>query len=190
MKHILLLLALAPLLAGCAGVSVKQDYDTSVNFQKMRTYAWQAHVNKETGTVSADNSLVGERVRNSVDAVLSAKGYQKAPSGGADFLVEYSYNVAKETDSGSGTSSSVSFGTSFSRGYGMFGMGVGQSSSNTEMETLSVDISSPAASKLIWRGFVEQELVRRDDPNKSAQDIRKTVEKILSKFPPKTKAVN
>ena len=93
MKGIILFLMLSPFLAGCAGVDIKQDYDTSVDFQKFKTYAWQPRASNGTTTEAADNSLVNERVRNSVDALLSTKGFQGKSPGESDFLVTYQYTV-------------------------------------------------------------------------------------------------
>ena len=188
MKKMLLVLALAPVLAGCAGVDVKQDYDTSIDFQQLKTYAWQPQIYTEPNNEQADNSLVTGRVQNSVDAVLSTKGYQTRVSGDVDFLAAYNYTITKELDSGNGTSTSVGVGSSISGGFGAIGLGFGHRERNAEMATLSIDIINPKTGKLMWRGFVQQELIRRSDPNQSAEDIKRTVEAILSKFPPKRKA--
>jgi Domain of unknown function (DUF4136) len=182
----MLVLAFVPLLCACAGVSVKQDYDTSVNFQKLRTYAWQTHL-IEPNKGSADNSLISERVTNSTDAALANKGFQKMSSGTPDFLVDYHYSISKAPEHDNGVSTSVGFGSS-SRGggFGIFGLGiVGHSGRKPDIETLSIDIINPVTGNLMWRAFIEQEFVTRGDPNKSAQDIKKAVEAILLKFPPK-----
>ena len=110
MKKIILLIALAAFLGACSGISVKRDYDTSVNFQKLRTYAWQAHIINEPNKGNADNSLIGERVTTSADTALINKGCQKVLSGVVDFLVEYHYSVAKELEPESGVSTSVGIG--------------------------------------------------------------------------------
>lgn len=179
MKYLLMGLTFLAFLSGCAGLDVKRDYDTSVDFQTLKTYAWQ----QQPGSEAGDNSLIAERVMNSADSLLSKKGYRKISSGGADFLVSYKYYITKEADSGSGAS--VSVGTSFSSGFSFLGLGMGRrQQQSTEMETLGIDIVNPVSSKLMWRGFVEKELVRRSDPNKTTQDIQKMVAAILSKFPP------
>lgn len=184
-KYILLVLTLSAFLSGCAGVSVKQDYDNSTDFSRLKTYAWQPQALKESKNETEDNSLVSDRVVNSVDAVLSGKGYQKNSNGQADFLVDYNYTITKTAESGNG--SSVSVGTSFSRGFSFssIGLGFANRSQNEEIEKLSVDVLNPLTGKLIWRGFVEKEFVRSSDPNKSAESIKRSVKAILSKFPPK-----
>lgn len=188
MKKLLLLLSLAFLMSGCSGVAVKQDYNASINFKAMKTYAWQEHVNKAQIGGSADNALVSERVVNSVDEELAKKGYKMAPLGQADFLVDYSYAVVKEIESDSGSGATVGFGSTFGGGvFGMFGLGLGHKARKAEIETLSIDISAPVTALLIWKGFIEQELIRRSDPAMTARDIRNSVGSILSKFPPKKK---
>jgi hypothetical protein len=176
----LLVFMFSAFLCGCATVDVKRDYDPSVDFRSLRTYAWQQK-EIEAGPGQADNSLINDRVIKAVDAVLSGKGFEKNPED-MDFLVTYDYAVTK--DASSGTSSSISMGGAFSRNFGM-GFGIGHSERNNEVEILSIDLLNPETGKLIWHGAMEQEYLRPTDPNQSAEDIRAMAERILSKFPPK-----
>ena len=185
MKRMLLVLSCALLLGGCAGVRVKQDYDTSVDFDKLKTYDWIHH---ETNNASVDNSLINERVKKAVDTTLAVIGYNKKTSGNVDFLVDYDYNITRESESGTTTSTSVSMGLGGGGfGFGGVGLGVGRER-HEEIETLGIAVIDPVTNKLMWRGFTQQEYMRHTDPNRSANDIKKTIEEILTKFPPVKKS--
>lgn len=187
MKRWLILLSLPLLLWGCAGIAVVEDYDTAADLQNLKTYDWRSGANEGPKNGPAYDPFLNERVRSSVEAVLAGAGYKKISSGRADYFVDYVYYVTKEVGSGNGASATVGLGTSFSGGFGGIGIGFARGERSTESQTLSIDIIDPASGKLLWRGTAWQELVRRSDPGKSSRDIRRMVEAILSKFPPKRK---
>jgi hypothetical protein len=183
MKSVLFVLFCIALFAGCAGVRVRQDYDSSVNFDKLKTYDWLHH---EINNTTADSSLTNERVRQAVDDTLAIIGYTRKGSGNVDFLVDYDYNITRTAEASGSTS--VGFGFGGGMGGGL-GIGVGQTRTrNDEMETLGIAVIDPLTNKLMWRGFIQQEYMRHTDPARLAQLIRKTVEEILTRFPPVKKS--
>jgi hypothetical protein len=182
MRRALTLLLLPALLSACFGSRVRRDYDTSVDFQRLKTYAWQSPTQETPGADLANNSLLDARVRAAVDAVLAEKGYAPAPDDRADFRVAYHYAVEKEAAS-RGVRTGVGLGLG-SRG--TFGsVGVGSGGGTDRLETLTLDVLDPVSGKLMWRGLTEKSLDLTADPDESSADILATVREILSKFPPK-----
>ncbi|MGB7435029.1 MAG: DUF4136 domain-containing protein, partial [Candidatus Acidiferrum sp.] len=53
---------------------VHTDYDRKVNFEQFHTYSW--------GKVQTSNPLWESRIKDAVNKVLQAKGWQEVPSGG------------------------------------------------------------------------------------------------------------
>lgn len=161
---------------------MKRDYDASVDFQALKTYAWRQRTAQEMDPSA--NPLADARVRGAADAALSAKGYRKVVQEKADFLVASYYSVEKEYESDQ-VRTGVGVGTGLGRGgFGGISIGVGSGDREREQETLTLDILDPSG-KLLWRGFTRRTLVRRSDPRKADADMKKVVDAILSKFPPK-----
>ena len=85
--------------AGCASKKVdpiRVSYESSpaLDVAVYRTYAWRSAALERGSEEARDSALLSDwRVRNAVDRQLAAKGYEKRPSGGVDFLVDYSIAV-------------------------------------------------------------------------------------------------
>ena len=127
MKKWLLLAVSAGFLAGCSSVSVNRDYDTSVDFSGLKTFAWQHAEQPDTGDPRIDNDLNDERIRAAVNATLAMKGFQPVGQADADFLVAYFVEHQRRLGSGS---VSMGFGRS---SYGRHG-GVGYSTGVSEYD--------------------------------------------------------
>src|SRR3984893_7847945 len=61
-------------LASVFAQHVKTDFDHQANFSQYKTYSWQE--------IKPANSLWDARIKNAVDAQLTAKGWTQVPSGG------------------------------------------------------------------------------------------------------------
>lgn len=182
MKKIVLLAVSITLLAGCSSISVNRDYDTSVNFYNLKTFAWQHAEQPETGDPRIDNDLNNERIRTAVDATLATKGFRPAERAHADFLVAYFVEHQRKLSSGS---VSVGMGRS---SYGRHG-GVGYSTGVSEYDQaiLTIDMLNPTNEKMIWRGVGARSTYEGSNPKKSTKIVNEAVSKILKKFPPKKK---
>ena len=176
-----MLLALsAGILSGCSSVSVNRDFDASVDFNVLKTFAWQHAEQPQTDDPRIDNDLNDERIRNAVNATLAAKGFRSADRDGADFWVVYFVEHQRKLNSGS---MSVSMG----RGsYGRYG-GVGYNTGVSEYDQaiLTIDILNPSDGKMVWRGVGSRSSYEGSNPAKSTQIVNEAVAKILKKFPPK-----
>jgi len=57
-----------------AAQKVETDYDHSVNFSQFHTYSW--------GHVHSSDPFAESRIREDVDHILQARGWEKVPAGG------------------------------------------------------------------------------------------------------------
>ena len=64
------LLGLSMLLVSCSTTKVNNDYDPSVDFATLKSYAWLEKANPNEAPTIRDNTLLRNRIERSVDAVL------------------------------------------------------------------------------------------------------------------------
>jgi hypothetical protein len=185
MKRLLTGFVLTALLAGCSSVTVRQDYDTSANFSKLKTFTWQSEQQKPSPNELANNSLIDARIRTAADNALAGSGYRKTADAQADFLVNYYYTIEEKLESRDRVSTGFGFGTGSRGSFSTISIGVGSGRRDFEQGTLIIDIIDPKTDKLLWRGFARQRLVWQSDPQKTTAKINSTVSAILAKFPPK-----
>jgi len=138
------ILILSAIVLGCTGIAVKRDYDASVDFRRLKTYAWQSPAQNETGGDLADNSLVETRVQNAVNAALSEKGFKKGSAGEADCFGDLSLHRREAALAGPSQ-----FGHQrrhrLRRGVRGLGIGLGSAGREEERETLTIDVLDPQA---------------------------------------------
>ncbi|HKQ30962.1 MAG TPA: DUF4136 domain-containing protein [Burkholderiales bacterium] len=171
--------------AGCT-IGVTQDYDTSIEFAQLRTYAWQPETSRTRDNPLANNNLVDERVRRAVDAELSKKSYKKVDLARADFTVMYHYAIQDRIDLDSGRSSiGVGVGSGSRGSFGGIGIGIGLGDRTYEQDTLAIDVIDPKSGKLIWRGIAKRQYTPKSNPRELTERFNETVQAILAKFPPK-----
>ena len=73
MKNKLLILgSIVTLIASTALASIQTDYDHAIDFSQYHTYSW--------GQIQTKDSLWADRIRQSVDQQLQAKGWKLVPS--------------------------------------------------------------------------------------------------------------
>ena len=178
MKHATaVLLVLASMLSACSQLTVRTDYDRSVQFTGLRTYNWRPDTPPDTGDPRFDTPWLGTRVRTAVNRVLAAKGYQKSTGGSPDFVVGY-YLVLKER-----TTDFVTINRRF--GYGWGGFPETHSDDYTQ-GTLLIDVIDPKTMQLMWRGSASGVVDRTASREKRERRITAAVDAVLKKFPPGT----
>ncbi|VGO15207.1 hypothetical protein PDESU_03789 [Pontiella desulfatans] len=166
-------------LAGCSSVSVVRDYDASFDFSSLQTFAWQHADQPRTGNPRTDNDLIDERVRDAVNAELTAKGFRLVDRAAADFLLAYFIEYRQRIGG-----SSVSFGIG-GGSYGRYGgASYGTNVSDYEEGALTIDIINPADEKNYWRGVGRRTTYDRGNPEKTTKVVNAAVADILKKFPP------
>lgn len=152
---------------------VKTDYDRSANFSRYKTYSWEK--------VQTQDQLWVDRIKEAVNAALTAKGLSPVESGG-DIAI-----VAMETTHNQRTLNTFydGFGGGWRwRGFG--GMGTATTTvDNYKVGTLVVDLFDPQTKTLIWRGSASDTLSDKSDKN--IKNLDKGVQKMFDHFPPDAK---
>jgi len=165
---------------GCQSGAVRIDFDASVSFSNLQTFAWLEPPEFEHADPFADNSLLRKRMRKAVELALVTRGYRPVEnSEEADFLATFTV-VLDERIRNDG-SISAGYG-----GYGRYGFGGIYSSPSIrsfQESTLVIDLVDPTSKALLWRGW-RNGVVGTRDRQRSNERIKKGVQKILDRIPP------
>ena len=148
---------------------VKTDFDHNANFSQYKTYSWEA--------VKTHNELNIDRIKNAVNADLTAKGWTQLSSGGSLSL------VAMEATKDQQTLNTVYNGMGGGwRWRGGFGGGSTTYVDNYKVGTLVLDMFDSQTKKLVWRSSSSDTL--SDKADKNIKNLTKGVDKMLKDFPP------
>jgi len=150
-----------------AAQKVETDYDHSVNFSQFHTYSW--------GHVHSSDPFAEARIREDVDRVLQARGWQQVPMGGDVTLTA----VAERRNRAEYDTFYEGLGPGWRwRGWG----GISTTTVETvPVGTLVIDVYQTGSHHLVWRGMAHDTL--SDNPEKNAKKLAKAIDKMLSKFP-------
>lgn len=157
--------------SGCGPLHVNAFAEPGVAFN-FRTYAWAAQEGVPTGDPRLDNNrFFSERVRDSVDRELAARGFEKSTLGSSDLVIHYHATITQEVEISGSTDQ---FDHCNNCGSSVYDAG-----------TLVIDLVDARSSKLVWRGWAE-----KVDPVIESQDwmeetIDRVVAGILKKLPPR-----
>lgn len=149
---------------------VKTDYDRSANFSQYKTYSWEK--------VQTQDPLWVDRIKEAVNAALTAKGMTLVQSGGEVAV------VAIETTQNQSTLNTFydGFGGGWRwRGAGGFGNAT-TTVENYKVGTLVVDLFDAKTKTVIWRGSSSDTLSDKSDKN--IKNLDKGVQKMFDHFPP------
>jgi Domain of unknown function (DUF4136) len=170
------LLIVAAVSATCLFAKTVVDYDHKADFGKYHTYSWVS--------VDAQEPLWKDRISTAIDAQLTAKGWQKVPSGGDAAVVAVG-----------ATHNEQSFDTWYTGGFGggwghrgWWGGGPGMTETtveNTPVGTLHIDVFDAQSKKVIWHASVSDALSSK--PEKNEKELDKVVADAFKKFPPSAK---
>ena len=151
---------------------VKTDYDRGANFAQYKTYSWEK--------VKTKDPLYVDRIKASVNAALTAKGWTQVDSGGDVSIIAIQTTQDQQTLN--------TFYDGFGGGWGwrrFGGGGFGEATTTTEtyrVGTLVVDLFETKTKTLLWRGTSSDTLSNNSDKN--IKNLDKGVEKMFKKFPP------
>jgi hypothetical protein len=157
-----------------AAQQVKTDYDRAADFAQYKTYSWE-HVRTK-------DPLFVDRIKNAVNAALSARGWTQVESGGDVSIVAIQMTTNQETLN--------TFYNGFGGGWGwrrFGGGGIGEATTTAEIYkvgTLVIDLFDAKTKKLLWRGSSSDTLSNNSDKN--IKNLGKGVEKMFKQFPPST----
>ena len=168
----LLLFFILSLFTACSSVKVMTDYDTKVNFNQYKTFAFY-----KTGIDKAPISdLDKKRIMRAVEAELIAKGMTK--SSNPDVLVSL-FTKSRERIN----INENNFGYGFGWNPWMWG-GPNRINVNQYTEgTLFLDIIDARKKELVWQGIGSGAL-RMSNMEKREARIKEFVKEIMAKYPP------
>ncbi len=178
-------LVLLPILWSCSSMKIHTDYDHSVNFEALKTFAWspKATVNLEHPQIN-DTALEND-IQTSVEAQLRACDISKDSPEKADFLVVYYVTLENREEGSSGPYRSRSGAGAEGGSGGRDGWNEDQAfERNFKVGTLILNFVDPKSEKIFWRGTVEDEVNVFASDNRRQTRIRRAVRELLHGFPP------
>jgi hypothetical protein len=150
---------------------VKTDYDRTTDFSRYKTYSWEQ--------VQTQDPLWVDRIKEAVNAALTAKGLTPVESGGDVAIVAVEMTKNQRTLN--------TFYDGFGGGW-RWGGGFGNATTtvdNYKVGTLVVDLFDANTKKVIWRGSASDTLSDKSDKN--IKNLDKGVQKMFDHFPPNEK---
>jgi uncharacterized protein DUF4136 len=165
------------ILSGCHPITIKTDANRNANFAALRTYAWQPGAKLDTGDPRFDTPRIDREIRAVVDAALGAKGMHKTDSASVDFLIGYRANMALG-------SSTVTRQRSLEDTDASWGF-VGSNTVDYETGTLVLEMTDPNTRQRLWRASASAVVIERASSAERRERIRKAVQKMIDKFPPR-----
>jgi hypothetical protein len=150
---------------------VKTDYDRSTDFSQYKTYSWEK--------VQTQDALWIDRIKEAVNAALTARGWTPVESGGNVAIVAIEMTHNQRTLN--------TFYDGFGGGW-RWGGGFGNATTTVEnykVGTLVVDLFDTNTKKLVWRGSSSDTLSDKSDKN--IKNLDKAVQKMFNHFPPDEK---
>jgi len=165
-------LFLAVFTATASAQQVKTDFDRGANFAQYKTYSWE--------NVKTKDPLDVDRIKNAVNAALTAKGWTQVDSGGGVSVVAIEITRNQQTLN--------TFYDGMGGGWGwrrLGGGGFGEATTTTEtykVGTVVVDLFDANTKQLVWRGSSSNTLSNNSDKN--IKNLDKGVDKMFKHFPP------
>jgi hypothetical protein len=144
---------------------VSYDYDKTVNFSALKTYAWAPDGNIQ-------DELTHKRVVAAVDAQLAAKGMRPVEAGATpDVIVTYRAGVRQELEV---------------NGYTGYRLNRWSSArvEQVPVGALLVEMVDAKTKEVVWRGMATKDLDVDASPEKREKNINKAAEKLFKKYPP------
>ncbi|MGB1042644.1 MAG: DUF4136 domain-containing protein [Tenacibaculum sp.] len=164
------------LLISCSSVRVASDYDTKVNFNQYKTFAFY-----KTGIDKASISdLDKKRIMRAVEAELITKGMTK--SSNPDVLISL---FTKSRQRVNINDNNVGWGWGYRWGWNPWMWnGANRLNVNQYTEgTLFLDVIDAKSKELVWQGIGTGAL-KISNPQKKTARINEFVKEIMAKYPP------
>ena len=170
---------LAMLTLSCATTSVVTDYDHTADLARYRTFAFLGGHVWVNGIADDNNTLIKDRIRNSVVSSLTAKGMQQVTSN-PDVYVAYLAGAHTKTEIESTPPYTAGFGPWFGVGAWWGPMYTNWWARTYNEGTLVIDLVDATSKKLVWRSYAVTEV----DKPVSDQKMQQVVAKAFKSFPP------
>lgn len=167
-------------LMGCA-TPVAYDFDSSVNFSALKTYAFMPDAPSSGDPLIDSDTLLHQRVMEALDREFTVKGYRKVSPQESDFWLNYKVLSRRKLD----VYSNYGYGGGFGfRRYPFSYQADMMTIREYDESTLVLDIIDPRSRKLYWRAIVRNYLSEEDSPGEKALKINQQVKAMLQGFPP------
>lgn len=171
-----LLLTFTIIFSSCSSVKVTTDYNTKVDFNAYKTYAFY-----KTGIDKAEISdLDKKRILRAIEAELSILGIMKSEN--PDMLVSIFTKSREKVN----VNQNNNYGYGFGWGWNPWmwnGMNTNVNVSQFTEGTLFIDFIDKEKKELVWQGIGTGALKIQNREKKEAR-IKEFVKEIVSKFPP------
>ncbi|MCL7764090.1 DUF4136 domain-containing protein [Polaribacter sp. Z014] len=175
MKKLFLFLFSTALLTSCSAIKVTTDYDSKVDFNQYKTFAFY-----KPGIDKAEISdLDKKRILRAIESELLTQGFSKSDN--PDMLVSIFTKSREKVN--------VNQNNGFGYGYGwgwspwmMGGMNNNINVSQYTEGTLFIDFIDKKKKELIWQGIGTGALKLQNREKKEAR-IKEFVKEIISRFP-------
>jgi len=180
------LVLLAVTLTGCKSTA-NYDYDQSVNFSALKTYAWIISDNKvEKSQEFFQSDINHKRIIRAIDQQLLAKGFEKVAPENAELLVNFHTSTITKRERGLSNTHPyfLSFGHMFHHSHLGMHMSLNHIERKYKAGSLVVDFVD-ANKELVWRGAKETRMKRKAAPAAREESVRVAVAHIMENFPPK-----
>lgn len=175
-KMNLFILVLIVGLSSCRTIKVATDYDTAVDFNQYKTFAFY-----KTGIDKADiSTLDKKRVLRAIETELLAQGFTKSEN--PDMLVSIFTKSRRKVN----INQNNNFGYGFGWGWNPWmwnGMNNNINVNEYTEGTLFIDFIDKNKKELVWQGIGTGAL-KIDNVEKKEERIKLFVKEIISKFPP------
>tara|TARA_B100000787_G_C16104169_1_gene254967 strand:+ start:189 stop:734 length:546 start_codon:yes stop_codon:yes gene_type:complete len=172
----LLLLTFTIIFSSCSSIKVTTDYNTKVDFNAYKTYAFY-----KTGIDKAEISdLDKKRILRAIEAELSILGIMKSEN--PDMLVSIFTKSREKVN----VNQNNNYGYGFGWGWNPWmwnGMNRNVNVSQFTEGTLFIDFIDKEKKELVWQGIGTGALKIQNREKKEAR-IKEFVKEIVSKFPP------
>jgi hypothetical protein len=176
-KYILLLLSII-LLSSCNAIKVVADYDSKVDFNKYKTFAfYKPEIDK-----AKISDLDKKRILRAIETELLAKGFTKSTN--PDMLVGIFTKSREKVNVNQNNNFGYGFGWGFNPYWG--GMNNNLNVSQYTEGTLFIDFIDKAKKELVWQG-VGTGALKLNNRAKKEERINLFVKEIISRFPPEEK---
>ena len=165
---------------GCSSLQVTSDYDSKVDFQSLKTYAWNSSQEKPQ---TSHEKILDEKIRAAIEKELAAKDFVKAEGVQPDFFIKYKAAVETQIE----TSNLEDFGIHYTQlSHTRFDSARRNVSTRYyELGTLVIETVDAKTLLSLWRGSAQAELDEKANDEKREQNLQNAISQILSRFPPK-----
>jgi len=178
-------------LFSCQSLVVNSDYNTSYDFTPLKTFALITDPPKEVGDLRFDSPLMHDRIKSNILLTLNNNGFEESPDKSQDFNVKFHIITRSETQINQYPTAYYSTGIyaphTFHHNFYYPFTGMETEVTHYEVGSVVIDIIDAKTNKLIWRGWGDRRISNSDNATLNDINIKKTIQEILTNFPPKIK---